>query len=529
MPIDPTSLAAANALRVENVQFQPTTASVPRKILILGTAPGPLPNGWVENEPRQVFSAAEVAAALGFGGMLHRLAIRAFAASQGIPTYVIVQLEASLTGGVLATGTVAPTVGVGYVGGTVRMYVAGEPVPFVVVAADDATAIKTKLAAAITANPNLPVIAAAPGGVLTITSKSKGVFGNYINIALNLDPSDALPTGLSMVVTPMSAGAGTPDVVDMMAGLGTDDLANSLFITDVVNPFIGDTDALNAIQAYVGDPNTGTGLYAATVHRPFRALTGNTTAEAAGLAALMVISNLRKTDAANGVIALPGSPNHPAEAAAWAIGYIARINNLRAAEHYVDAVMEGFRTSYGLYPLSANGQWTDVYANRDIAVKAGISPTWVKNGVVTLQNMVTFYRPDAVPVDSNGYRSMRNISIIQNVLYTLWLNFEQAKWKGISIVADVRKVTNPTDRKKARTVETVIDDLTILAKAMAGRAWLYESKFTIDELKKTGSVVIRPGGLGFDYTFRIILSGEAGIFNGTVEFDISIAVTLATA
>ena len=175
-------------------------------------------------------------------------------------------------------------------------------------------------------------------------------------------------------------------------------------------------------------------------------------------------------------------------------------------------------------PGAKADRWTSQYDSRDTAVKAGVSPTKISSGEVTLQNIVSFYHPDNVPVDSNGYRSMRNISILQNMIANVRITFEQEKWLGISIVDDVTKVSNTRDRQKARDVDAVKDDLAALARAFEARAWLFTASFTIEKLKETGAVQIRPGAIGFDSVLSVILSGEGGILDTVIEFDTSIAV-----
>ena len=202
------------------------------------------------------------------------------------------------------------------------------------------------------------------------------------------------------------------------------------------------------------------------------------------------------------------------------MGVMAATNNNRAAEHYVGKILPG------VIPGAVADRWTSSYDSRDTAVKAGISPTVVKSDTVYMQNVVTFYHPDDVPVSSNLYRSMRNISIVQNILDAIYVNFAQEKWQGISIVADVTKVTNSIDANKARDVEAVIDDLVALATAFESRAWVYNAAFTISRLQAGGLVSIRSGGTGFDSTLPIIVSGEGAILDTVVEADTSLAVLL---
>ena len=306
---------------------------------------------------------------------------------------------------------------------------------------------------------------------------------------------------------------------DALDGLGTGDDANEQFFTDVVHGYGQDSTTLNAISAYVGEGNELLGLYDDVVARPFRVLTGDVAAGSAGLAALQVVADARKQDRANGVIAVPGSPSHPSEIAALAMGHLSRINQDRAAQSGIDIFLSG------IWPGEKADRWTSDYDNRDIAVKGGISPTRVKSGAnIFMQNMVTFYRPDSVPVSSNSYRSMRNIGILQNVAFNVRRVAESEKWQGIFIVADVGAVTSTVDRTKARDVNSWKDDLMALAREFEAKGWIFSSSFTISELKKVGSVVIRAGGTGFDSILSIVLSGEGGILDTTIQHDTSIAV-----
>jgi len=197
------SLAAAVGVAVENQQFKPTAEVLPRKILIIGT-PDPAKN--LDPEvPILVTSAADVGAQAGFGFMLHRLAVQAFRGSSGIETWIMPQDEAG--GAVVATGKVAFVVS-GLQAGTVYAYIAGLPVPFVVAEGDTADEVAEKMAAAIMANQDLPVIAAqgesGSENECEITSKSKGPWGNAISIRFNLGVGESFPTGLtSATITAM--------------------------------------------------------------------------------------------------------------------------------------------------------------------------------------------------------------------------------------------------------------------------------------------------------------------------------------
>lgn len=517
MTISPNTLAAINGVGVKNEQFAVSASVVPRKILIIGTY-DPSKTAVVANKPIQVFSADDVGAQTGFGFMLHRLAMKAFQGSQGVETWIIPQAEAAAAGA--GAGSVAFAAS-SALAGTIYLYIAGDLVSVNVTASESASDIATAVAAAINADKRLPVTATASSGTVTITAKSKGPWGNAIPIKTNLNPGEVLPTGVTATITALSTGSGVPDISDALDALGTGDLANEDFFTDVVHGYgSASTATLDAISTYNGASDDYTGCYAKEVARPFRALCGDVATGSAGLSALIALGDGRKTDRTNGIIAVPGSANHPDEIAALAIGIMARINNVRAEETYINVVLPG------IYPGAVADRWTSTHANRDLAVKAGVSTTLIKSGVVTMQNIVTFYHPDSVAQESNGYRAMRNISILQNLLYNYRANFEGAKWTGITIVSDTSEVSDPIDREKARDVDSVLDDLIALADVFAKKAWIYSASYTKSELAAGDRVTERAGLTGFDISFPVILSGEGGIYNSEIKFDTSIAVLM---
>ena len=518
------SLAAAVAVGVKNVQFQSVAEVLKRRIAIIATF-DPALTGVVADTPVLITSAEDAGDKFGFGFMAHRLAISAFKGSSGVETYVIPQSEAG--GAAASTGDIDFTVTT-VVAGTIFLYVAGDLVSVAIPAEISAVAttaddIADLVVAAITADANLPVTAVVNGvttSQVDFIAKSKGPYGDDISLAFNLGFAQELPGGVSAVTVAMTGGSGTPNIQTALdTGLGTGDTANSLGITDLVHGYGLDTSTLNIISTYVGEGNTFSGLYGKLVARPFRALTGDTTAGSAGLTALIALSDTRLLDRANGVIAVPGSQSHPAEIASQAVGVMARVNNNLAEQSTIDEALGG------VFPGDNADQWTSDFDNRNTAVTKGISTALFKNSVITIQNLVTFYRPASVPVSSNGYRSMRNIAILQNILANVKTNFEQEKWKGISIVADTNKVGG-NSKAKARDTGSVIDDLVSLAKSFESKAWIFTADFTIDGLRESGSVVIRAGGAGFDSVLKIILSGEGGILDTVVEFDTSIAAAL---
>lgn len=518
MSLVDSSLAAAVGVGAKNVKFQAAALNVPRKIVVIGTY-DPAKTSVVPNVPALSGGAAEDGDKYGFGFMLHRLGLTTDEGAQGVERWVIPQAET----GSAAAGDIDFIGDTATEAGTLYLYIAGYPCFTDVETGDTGTEIVAKIVAKLTELKDLPLsgVVGTPDTTLDLTAKSKGPWGDGIAISFNEGFQEDFPAGAdTAVITDMTGGAGTPDIQDALDGMGLDDDANEQQFTDGIHGYGTDTTTLNKLSTWNGEGNEFLGLYKKIVARPIRFVDGDTAPGTGGLSTLIALGNGRKKDRTSGTVGVPGSSGHPSEIGAKSMGIMARVTNVRPAENFIGQVLPN------VFPGAPSDRWTSKYANRDAAVKAGISPTVVAGGAVELQNVLTYYHPDSVSVDSNGYRSQRNIAIIQNVLANIKSNFRTDKWRGISIVADVAKVTDPTSRAKARDINAVIDDLVALAVSFEGLAWIFSAEFTIDRLKAGNLVTIRRGGLGFNTRYPILLSGEGGIFDTVVEFDTSLAIIL---
>ena len=519
---------AATAASVTNQQFQPAAAVLARKGLIIGTYL-PAKTGITNYTPAQVQSPTDAGNTYGFGSMIHRMVTAFFAgmatAGNQIPVYVSPDSETNISGATAATGTLTITVS-SPLGGTYALYI--DNISYATVIPATPTPTPTSIAAAIVAtialDPNCPVTAAAVAGVITFTAKSKGLWGNFITLALNLGATDASVSGVTSVFVAMSSGAGTNSVsiAAALAALGSNDGANAAGFTDIVHGYHQDQLVITAIGTYCGLGNTAGGLYAPTVHKPFRCLQGDTVAGSTGFTNLQALSLTNNQDRCNGIVWAPGSMTHPEEIAANAMGYMASINSIRAEQMYVGAILAG--VDPGNVAAAAATRLTDIKTNRTLAVASGISPTQAQGGYLTLLNVITFYAPANVPATSNGYREMRNISVLQNILYNVWLNFAQPKWQGCSIVKDTKAVTNTTSRQKARSLDDIRDDWIALVTGFYGNAWIYSTDMPLAALASTTApaITIRPAGDGFTSQVPMILSGIGNVLDNGVTFDIAI-------
>lgn len=503
---DSTSLAPITSASVDNVQFAAVAENLSRKILLTGTY-DPSILTIVDDTPEASSNAAATGSKYGFGFELHRMHLAAERWGGQIETIILPQAEAG--GAVQAEGTITVSVTTAE-SGSLFLYIAGDRVVVPVVAGATDAEIATAIVTAVTADANLPVTAAAALAVATLTTKSGGTYGNDISIEFNLGAGEETAAGVSTVVVDMASGATDPDIQDALDGLGTGDASNSIFATDCIHGYGLVAAQLDAISIYNGIGNTPTGCYAPTVDRPMRWLNGDVAPGSAGLTAIKAVAAGRKLDRSSGVVCAPGSAAHPVELACEVAGYAAATNQAFAALGYVDQ------------PLTVNtgatgDRWTDEYSDRDTANKSGVGTTVYENGILTIQKLVTFYRPDDVPVSSNGYRSYRNISILQNLLVSN--NTNLAIYKGKTIVEDVQKVAGP-DAETVVDVDVITNKLNQIADAQAGKSWLYSASYTKENLE----VTVRTLSNGFDYTYPIVLSGEGDIINGVIQFDVALTV-----
>ena len=531
MAITAANLATGVGATAQNVQFQATATVINRNILVCGPGiPATITaNGIVNGKVALVTSSAYGISQYGAGSILARLITAVF---QGTNGAVNVWALPEADGSAAATQASALTITASTPGiGTVNFYINGTAYNAVTTSVSTPTTIAAALSTLINADANCPVISTPTLGVLALTAKSKGVYGNFITLSFNSQPGDITPTGVTGAVVAMAAGTVTsPLGADLPLALGSGSASNILpngqQVTDLVHGFTNDAATITAISGYNGAGNTPTGLYDNTVGRPIRSLDGHVAAAgASSLTAALAIGTTNILDRTNGMICVPGSLTHPSEIAATAIGVMARINNQRAEQNYIGQVLPGVDPGYAC--AFAGNRWTDQYTSgRDIAVQGGLSPTLCSGSSVLLQNVVSFYHPASVPVTSNCYREMVNISKLQNIIASVRTNFSGPKWIGYTLVSDVKNVTVGASRVMARDLDSVIDDYVALAKSWAANAWIYDPGFTIKALanKANPAVQVRTGGDGFTAQVPILLSGVGNIIDTTINVDISLAV-----
>ncbi|GAB7128773.1 phage tail sheath subtilisin-like domain-containing protein [Silvimonas sp. JCM 19000] len=360
-----------------------------RKLLVIGQR---LPAGTVQaGVPTLITTADQAAGYFGRGSIIHRCIAMARAANDNTPMYAIALDD--LAAGVAATGTLTITGSV-TANGILALYIAGQRLQVSVLTADAATAVATKVVAAVTAAADLPVTAAAAAGVVTFTAKNKGLLGNSIDLRLNYYSDDLLPTGVTAVLVPMASGAGNPDVTAAVTAIGDDQYSS------IICPFT-DTANLQVLEAML-DTKWG----------PMQQKTGHVfNAMVATQAALTSFGVTRNSPH----VSTPGlydTPTPPWELAAVLAAVCEASGAIDPARPFQTLSLPGVLAP----PLKSRFMRTD----RDLLLRSGISTMVIGNdGTVTIERVVTNYQKNAYGVADTSLLDLESKWTVDYIRYAV--------------------------------------------------------------------------------------------------------------
>lgn len=382
---------------------------------------------------KQHTSATSVAAEYGFGSPLHLAARQLFPVNgDGVGTIPVTFYPLEDDGsGVAAAGDITPsgsqTEAAAY---TIRVNNIDSE-PFVIDVGDTVPDIITKATAAINAVLEMPVIAtdATPGTStqIDIVAKWAGESGNDIYVEV----VGSTTAGTTFAITQPTGGLVNPDVTTALNQVG------DVWETMVLNCLnVSDETALDAYSTF------GEGRWGALTRKPLVVFSGNT---ATTVNDAIAVSDTRKTDRTNAQLVAPASNDLPFVVAARQLARIARVANNNPPQDY------GSQDATGLTPGPDGDQWT--YPQRDQAVKGGSSTIEVKDGVVNIADVVTFYHPTGDPIPA--YRYVVDIVKSQNIIFNLNLIFATKQWDGAPLIPDDQPTVNRTAKKPKMAVAAV--------------------------------------------------------------------------
>jgi phage tail sheath gpL-like len=225
MPVSFNSIPANWRMPLYWVEVDPSMAGYPSSrlaSLIIGTM---LPSGTaVKDVPVPVPSVADARQLFGYGSMLDGMVD--FFTKNNFAQELWVVPVAEPTAGVAATGKITVTAAA-VSAGTLPVYVAGRRVQVFVAAGEPVDDTAENIAAAITADPSMPVTAVVGvAGEVDLTCKWKGVEGNDIDVRLAYGgalAAEQVPVGLTLTLplnNKLAGGTGTVDLTNAILNLG---------------------------------------------------------------------------------------------------------------------------------------------------------------------------------------------------------------------------------------------------------------------------------------------------------------------
>lgn len=362
--------------------FSTETQNLPQIIAVLGEANTANQSGLTVDKV-EVTSAAEAATLFGYGSPIHRqISILRPVGGDGvggIPTIVFPQVS---SGGATATVRAWTVTGTATANATHTVVINGrdtldyQSYNFDVVIGDTPTLVAAKIADAINGVLGSPCSASSALGVVTATSKWKGLTSAELHVTIDYGTNAA---GLSYSQTTSTDGAGSVDLAASLALFGDD------WYTMVLNPY-GEAQ-LDSLESFNGLPNdvNPTGRYSGLIFKPFCAYFGSVSG---GKTALSTITNDadRIAQVTNVLCPAPNSKGFTWEAAANVVA-------LASVVYQNTPHLDISGLSYPDMPIPTDGNIGDMsdYNNRDFLVKKGCSTVMLVNGAYQVQDLVTTY------------------------------------------------------------------------------------------------------------------------------------------
>lgn len=428
--------------KITKGNFALSSPNLPQRIAIIGEANDDN-QATLDTDPYEFTTAQQVGSRYGYGSPLYHVArILRPVSGDGVGGIVtVVYPQAKAVGALPKILRITPIVSGGSAsgGGTHivkvggRGSVDGQSYAINVAAGDTAADINEKITDALNAVLGCPVTADDYSPSHTIcTSKWSGLTANGIQISVDTQGADL---GVTYTVSTVQSGSGVPTV--------SIDFGNT-WNTIVVNTYGADDASaltvLTTLEAYNGkpDPTNPTGRFAATIMRPFVAITGSVSDD------ISATTDARLNDVTVAIAPAPLSEAMHFEAAANMTLLYARV----AQDNPHLDVAGKF---YPDMPTPDDIGSMATYNNRDAFVKKGLSTVDKVAGQYKVMDFVTTYHPEGeLPPQFRYVRSLYSQDL--NVFYSYYL-LEQINVVDHAIANDNDTVTAGTVIKPKQWVQ----------------------------------------------------------------------------
>lgn len=383
-PLVPSTLVEFDS---SNAQQGPSLLSYRGLIIGQKTSGG----SWAANTVQRASNVDQVILGAGRGSMLHRQALAWFASNKS--TEVWFGVLADDAAGVAAQGTITVT-GPATAAGTIALYLGGERITVGVNSGDVQNAIATAIAAAINANLDLPVTAAAATNVVTWTFRHKGAVGQGYDVRHSFRDGETLPAGVSLAIAATTAGATNPTLTSLIAAMA------ALWFHIWAHPYT-DATSLSAIEGELADR-----------FGPTRSMDGLAITAASGTFSSLTTLGGTRNSPHSEIFAQPGASPliPPMEFAAETAALIALHGAIDPARPF-----QTLAYSRAIAPAETD-QWS--FDERDQLLKAGIATTVrTVGGGVAIERPVTTYRTSPSGASDTAYRDATTMLTLMYLRY----------------------------------------------------------------------------------------------------------------
>lgn len=298
--------------------------------------------------------------------------------------------------GVAASATLTIT-GTATEAATVYLYIGGRRYKTAVLTTDTVTNIAANIASTVNADADRIVQATSALGVVTLTARNKGSFGNEIDMRLNFFSDETTPAGLTIVKTAFTSGATNPDITTALSVL-TEDQYNIITMpyTDAANITVLDDEM---------DDRFG----------PIRQNFGVTFLAKRDTFANLSSFGSPKNSKNYSVMGMAG-PNSPWEWAAQMAGRIALAAQIDPARPFQTLSLPTL--------LPPNESEVFTWTERQNLLEDGISTYNVVGDTVVMERVRTTYKLNNFSADDNSFSDVETLLTLEYLRYDLkrqWL------------------------------------------------------------------------------------------------------------
>jgi phage tail sheath gpL-like len=437
-------------------------------------------------------TAYEIGQKYGFGSPLHLAALQLFPQVGSGATFPVtfIGVKFGESEGAAASGQISIE-GSATSAGTVVIDLAGLEIEVTIAKGDTADDIKTKIINAVNAQTNRVATASATSGsVVNLTSRWDGVLGNRISLEVSSDVS-----GVAFTVTEFANGAGTPDVTAALSEIGTS--VWETFVLDTFDYMTKSNSTISAASTLDTYQTWGEGRWDTLTKMPVLVAHGCVD----DFATRTAVSDARKLDYVNFFITSVGSSELPFVVAAKGLLGMLTVADENPPQNYKNALT-------GLSRGDDTVQ--EDYTVRNQSVLKGASTNIVKGSVAQLNDIVTFYHPDA----DGKYPSRRYVVDavkLMNIVYNLRLITEEDDVTGAPLLPNEQATVNPT-ALKPKDFKTWLRNL---ANTLGLNAIISDVNFTRDNITVS---IDSENSKRVNYVFPIKVSGNVEVVSGDVYF-----------